>query len=71
MCASSTSGCAFTVQYYKEHSSTVFMFKPSMSESKCKSRSDVTGTTVLFKALYYKIKGLYFFVFVFFYVLFV
>ena len=54
--------------------STVLQYlccKPRMSESKCKSRSDVIGATVLFKVLYYKIKGVLFSVFVFFNVLFV
>ena len=41
-----------------------------MSGSKSKSSSDITGTTVLFKAPYGKIKNVLFFVFVC-YVLFV
>ena len=35
-------------------------FKPKMSRGKCKSSSDVVGTTVLFKILYCKILNVYF-----------
>ena len=38
-------------------------FKPRMSGSKCKCSSEVAGTTVTFKALYCKIKNVFFFLF--------
>ena len=56
MCASSTSGCAFVYLY----------FKLRISGSKYKSSGDITGSTVLFKVLYHKIKFFFlFFVFIF------
>ena len=62
MCATLTSGCAFvyfTVQYCREYSSTVSLFQ-AQDVWKRKSSSDVTGTTVLFKVLYCKIKNVFF-----------
>ena len=63
MRASSISACAFvyfTLQYCMQYSSTVSLFQAQEVGSKCKSRSDVAGTTVLFKVLYCKFKNVSF-----------
>ena len=59
---SSTSGCAFvyfTVQDCIEYSSTVSLFQVQDVRSMHKSSSDVAGTNVLFKVLYFKMKNVF------------
>ena len=59
---SSTSGCAFvyfTVQDCIEYSSTVSLFQAQDVRSMHKSSSDVAGTNVLFKVLYFKMKNVF------------
>ena len=66
VCAASKSGCTFVyfiVQYCIEYRNRVSLFQSQDVQGKCKS-SEVAGTTVLFKVLYYKIK-MFFLIFMF------
>ena len=66
-CTSFTRGCGFVyfiVQYHIEYS--IFVSKPRMSGSKCKSSGDVAGTVLCFKRYCtIRLKMFSFFVYVF------
>ena len=70
MCTYSTRGCAFayfSVQYHEEYS--IFVSKPRMSGSKCKSSGSVAGTVLCFKRYCtIRLKMFSFFVYVFIFV---
>ena len=57
--------CILYSKYCIEYSSIVYI-NPKMSQSKSESSGEESGTTAIFKLLYYKVKNVYFFcVFVF------
>ena len=61
----------FCVLYCTKYRVQYHYFKLRISGSKHKSSGDITGSTVLFKVLYHKIKFFSYFLCLFFYVLFV
>ena len=58
-------GLCFCVHYCTKYRVQYLYFKLRISGSKHKSSGDITGSTVLFKVLYHKIKIFLFFVFIF------